>query len=72
MHFMLMKKLSCGVSLAAIATFAATAVYAQETTGGIRGQVLDQSGAPIAGATVTITHVPSGTSNTTVSGADGS
>lgn len=71
MHFMLMKKLSCGVSLAAIAMFAATAVYAQETTGGIRGQVLDESGAPVAGATVTITHAPSGTSSTTVSGPDG-
>jgi outer membrane receptor for ferrienterochelin and colicin len=68
---MLMKKLSCGVSLAAIATFAATAVYAQETTGGIRGQVLDQSGAPVAGAIVTVTHAPSGTSSTTVTGADG-
>jgi len=68
---MLMKKLSCGVSLAAIATFAATAVYAQETTGGIRGEVLDASGAPVSGATVVVTHEPSGTRSVAVTGADG-
>lgn len=68
---MLLKKLSCGVSLAALATFAATAVYAQETTGGITGAVYDASGVPVSGATVTITHAPSGTTATTVTGPNG-
>ena len=68
---MLMKKLGYGVSLAAIATFAASAVYAQETTGGIRGQVLAPSGEPVANATVTVTHLPTGTSTTAVTGPDG-
>jgi hypothetical protein len=68
---MLIKKLSCGVSLAAIALASATAVYAQETTGGIRGQVFDASGAPVSGASVTVVHAPSGTSATTMTDANG-
>lgn len=56
----------------ATSMLAATAVYAQETTGAIRGQVLDQSGAPVAGATVNVTHVPTGTTTTTVTDASGS
>lgn len=51
---------------------AANAAYAQETTGALRGQVLDANGAPLAGATVVVTHQPSGTRSTTVSGSDGS
>lgn len=50
---------------------AASAVYAQETTGAIRGQVADASGQPVAGATVTVTHVPTGTVSTSVTGPDG-
>ena len=68
---MLIKKLSCGVSLAVIALASATAVHAQETTGGIRGQVYDSSGGPAIGASVTVVHVPSGTSSTTVTDANG-
>jgi outer membrane receptor protein involved in Fe transport len=49
-----------------------TAVYAQETTGGLTGQVLDASGAPVAGATVTVLHVPSGTSSTILTDQNGS
>ncbi len=48
-----------------------TAVYAQETTGGIVGNVYDASGAPVSGASVTVTHLPSGTSAATVTGANG-
>jgi len=59
---MRIKNLSCGVSLAAIAMMASTAVYAQETTGAIRGRVLDANGTAAAAATVTITHEPTGTS----------
>ncbi|MBX3477021.1 MAG: TonB-dependent receptor [Brevundimonas sp.] len=68
---MFMKKLSCGVSLAAIALVSATAVHAQETTGGIRGQVFDAAGNAVAGASVTVLHQPSGTSSTTMTDQNG-
>lgn len=51
------------VSLAATTTIA-TPVFAQETTSAVRGDVVDQNGAPIVGATVVVTHVPSGTTST--------
>ncbi|MFN3779586.1 MAG: TonB-dependent receptor domain-containing protein [Brevundimonas aurantiaca] len=69
---MTFRKLAYGVSAAAIMMSASTAVFAQETTGGIRGVVTDASGAPVVGAAVVITHEPSGTSATTVTGSDGS
>lgn len=59
------------VSLAATTTIA-TPAFAQETTSSIRGDVADQNGAPIAGATVTVTHVPSGTTSTQTTDATGS
>lgn len=52
------------VSLAATTTFVATPAFAQETTSSVRGDVVDQDGTPIAGATVVVTHVPSGTTST--------
>ncbi|MFC0634782.1 TonB-dependent receptor [Brevundimonas balnearis] len=67
----MLRKLAYGASTAALMLTAATAVYAQETTGGIRGQVTDASGAPVAGAAVTVVHVPSGTTATTVTNAAG-
>jgi Carboxypeptidase regulatory-like domain/TonB dependent receptor len=51
------------VSLAATTTIV-TPAFAQETTSSVRGDVADQSGAAIVGATVTVTHVPSGTTST--------
>ena len=63
-----MRKLFVGCAIAALATSAA---YAQETTSSIRGSV-DAAGAPVANATVKVVHVPSGTTTTTVTGADGS
>jgi hypothetical protein len=48
-----------------------TAAYAQQTTGGIRGTVVNEAGAPVEGATVTVTHEPSGTQVQTMTGADG-
>jgi hypothetical protein len=68
---MLKKKICYGVSTVAIAMAAASAVYAQETTGSIRGRVTDENGAAIAGATVILTHEPTGTSATTVADAGG-
>ena len=66
-----MKKLAGGVALSALMLASATAVYAQETTGAIRGQVTNEAGAAVPNASVVITHVPTGTRNTTVTGADG-
>jgi hypothetical protein len=59
------------VSLAATTTIA-TPAFAQETTSSVRGDVFDQNGNPVAGATVTVTHEPSGTTSTQTTDADGS
>ena len=66
-----MKRLASGAALTALVCAMSSAVYAQETTAAIRGQIVDTQGAPVAGATVTITHVPTGASSTTVTGLDG-
>jgi hypothetical protein len=58
------------VSLAATTTIA-TPAFAQETSSSIRGTVTDQNGAPVAGATVVVTHVPSGTTSTQTTDASG-
>ncbi len=68
---MLKSRFAYGASAAVIALAASTAVFAQETTGGISGQVVDATGAPVAGATVTVVHRPSGTSTTTLTDATG-
>lgn len=62
--------LNAGVCIAAIAC-AATPAFAQETTSSIRGTVSAPDGTPVAGATVTVIHVPSGTKNTAVTDAGG-
>ncbi len=48
------------------------AAEAQEVTGTIRGEVTDDSGTPIAGARVTVVHVPSGTRSSSTTNASGS
>jgi len=67
----MLKKFAYGASVAVLMMTAATAVHAQETTGAIRGTVLGDNGTPVANATVTVTHVPSGTRSVAVTGADG-
>ncbi len=57
-----------GVAVAALAIPAAAS--AQETTSIIRGTVT-KDGAPVAGATVTATNIPSGTRSEVTTGADG-
>ena len=58
---MLMKKLMAGGALTTLAlVLSAAAVQAQETTGGISGEITDDAGKPIAGAQVTVTYVPTG------------
>jgi hypothetical protein len=66
----LMKRLAGGVALTALACAMSTAVYAQETTSAVRGTISDEAG-PVADATVTIVHTPSGTRSVTRSGAEG-
>ncbi|TLY48968.1 MAG: TonB-dependent receptor, partial [Gammaproteobacteria bacterium] len=46
-------------------------VYAQDTTSGVSGRVLDAKGAPVAGAKVKIVHVPSGTTSNATTDANG-
>lgn len=57
---------------AAVALVMPAAASAQETTSIIRGTVTSADGAPVAGAPVTVTHVPSGSVSTQRTNADGS
>ncbi|HXQ17201.1 MAG TPA: TonB-dependent receptor [Caulobacteraceae bacterium] len=68
---MLIRKLAAGAAMSALALAASTAAYAQQTTGAIRGQVTDEAGKPLSGVTITVTHVPTGTKATSVTGTDG-
>ena len=67
----LMNRLAGGAAIAVLALASASAVYAQETTGAIRGRVTDETGAGLVGASVTITHQPTGSSITTMTGDSG-
>jgi hypothetical protein len=66
-----MRKFVGGAALSVLAFAMASAAYAQETTGAMRGQVTDGSGAPAVGASVTVLHVPTGTTVTTATNSDG-
>ncbi|MDB5453065.1 MAG: TonB-dependent receptor, partial [Caulobacteraceae bacterium] len=65
------RRLALGAASSVLALSMASAVYAQETTAAIRGQIVNDSGAPIAGATVTVTHLPTNSTSTSVTGPDG-
>lgn len=59
-------------SIAVLAAMApVAAVYAQVTTSDARGAVTDSAGQPVAGATVTIVHEPTGTVTTARTNASG-
>lgn len=62
--------LGCATGALAIAIVASAPAHAQETTSSIQGSVTS-AGAPVAGATVTITHVPSGTRSTATTNSSG-
>ena len=68
---MFMKKLAGGAALSVLAMGMASAVYAQETTSGVRGSVTS-GGKPVAGAAVQLVHTPSGSKVTTATEAGGS
>ena len=63
-----LSKLALGLALA-LAT--ATPAFAQSTSSGVGGLVTDPSGAPVAGAEVTITHIESGTVSRATTDASG-
>jgi hypothetical protein len=60
--------LFAGAAVAALV--APVAAYAQETTSSMRG-VVTSGGTPVAGATIKVTHVPTGTVNTVTSSDSG-
>ena len=62
-----LSKLALGLSIA----LAAAPAFAQSTSAGVGGLVTDPSGAPVAGAQVTITHVESGTVSHVTTDANG-
>ncbi len=62
--------LAAGVAALSIASITATPAHAQETTASVRGTVESANG-PVGGATIILTHTPSGTVQRTVSDADG-
>ncbi len=59
-------------SIAAIAALTpVAAVYAQETASEVRGTVVDQAGAVVAGAQVTLVHEPTGSASTLTTSSTG-
>ena len=62
--------LAASAASLSLACSIAAPVHAQETSSSIRGTVTSDSG-PVAGATVAVTHQPSGTTLTTVTDANG-
>jgi len=49
-----------------------SAIQAQETSGGLSGKVIDPNRQPLAGVTVVLVHLPSGTSYSTLTNGKGS
>ncbi len=68
----LQNRMVASVALGALAlALSAPAAFAQQTTASVGGFAVDEKGAPISGATVTVTHVPSGTQAHAVTDAAG-
>lgn len=63
--------LAASAASVSLASGLAAPAYAQETTGAVRGTVTN-AGAPVAGATITIEHVPTGTLTVLTTANDGS
>ena len=59
------------VSLAATGAMVATPAAAQQITSTVQGTVLDEAGAPVAGATVTVTDTRTGATRTLTTGVNG-
>ena len=65
------KTLAGGVALTAMSVAIAAPAMAQVTTSAIRGTITTDEGTPVTGATVVVTHVPSGTKSTAITNASG-
>lgn len=66
-----LKKFYGGAALTALSFAISGAAFAQETTSAVRGQVTDDTGAPIGSAQVTVTHLPTGSVSTEATNAEG-
>ena len=66
-----MKRLAGGAALTALVCAMSSAVYAQDTTSAVRGQLTGNDGATVRNASVTIIHTPSGTRSVTAPNTDG-
>ncbi len=64
--------LAASVASIAFSPFVASTAYAQETTSGMSGQILDPAGMAVPGAKVTVVHTPSGTTSSATSDSTGS
>ncbi len=71
MHKSFAKLLLAAVAVTALLASATSALAQGITTAAINGQVTSKDGQAIAGATITIVHVPSGTKATTTSRSNG-
>ena len=67
-----MKKLSYSAATLALLAAAPAAVHAQVTSSSLRGTVVDETGTPVSGASVTVMHLPSGTAETATTTGTGS
>ncbi len=68
----MLKMFARSVSLLAVAAaLPVAAVYAQETASELRGVVSDAAGNPVSGATVTVVHVPTGSTDVITSSTAG-
>ena len=65
------KILAGGVAIAAMSTAFVAPAMAQVTSSTIKGMVVTEAGAPVAGASVLITHVPTGTISVATTNASG-
>lgn len=65
------KKFKSGAALTALVAMYGGVAFAQETTSSLRGEVTSEAGAPVAGASVVITHVPTGSKSETVTNDNG-
>ncbi len=63
--------LAIGAASLALVPAVVSVAQAQETTGAIRGQIVDQSGQPVSGADVTVVYEPTGSVSTSTTGATG-
>lgn len=67
----MMNRLAAGAAVSALVCAMSSAVYAQDTTSSVRGQVTGDTGTVVRNASVTLLHTPSGTRVTTVPNAEG-